>query len=478
MNKNFCKIFLTWIIAAAFLFNTVNAQTFKNNRFIKNDTVSDNLTGYTLKTDKYSYKQGEIITITGTGFGSFEEVELSVETYDEIAGRNQSISRWNVFADISGNISSDLNFDSLALTKGKNIVRAFSTENKNSVETEFSSAIVAPITVSGNPDCAALNANNGTFPTITSDYGFKIDSNASGTFTLTNGSGLVLTGGAPSDPGNSVTTSVSGATLLSWSATLGIDAIIVKGGPNANVYVYNPESMGDTNLVTPNNGGFGVSHIEFCYDYEAKLRIIKDAVPNSSQDFAFTANNLPVAGFTLDDDAGAPGEDGVYSNFIDFTIASFGPANKITVTESFVPGWLLTNIVCTEDSGGPPQSDNSTTSIGLRQATIIAEQGEMITCTFTNEIVLAAGASVSGRVMSSFGQGLSKVSVKITNLETGETFYTISNPFGRYGFEDLQIGVNYVVSVNSKQYQFQPNSKVITLLDAVEDLDFISESEW
>lgn len=475
MNKKFCKIFLTWIIATAFLFNIVNAQTFKDNRLIDKNSLSDDLTNYTLKTDKLSYKQGEIITITGTGFGSFEEIELSIENYDEITGRNQTISRWNVFADLWGNISSDLNFDSLVSTSARNIVRAYSAENKNSVETEFSSAIVAPILVSGAPNCTALNADNATFPSITSNYGFKIDSNASGTFTLTNMPGTELTGGAPSDPGNSVTTNVSGATLLSWSATLGIDAVIVKGGPNANVYVYNPESMGDTNLVTPNNGGFGVSHIEFCYDYEAKLRIIKDAIPDSPEDFTFKANNLPVTDFTLDDDAGA---DNTYSNFIDFTITSFGPANKITVTEDIVSGWLLTNIVCTEDSGGPPQIDNSTTSVGLRQASIIAEQGEMITCTFTNEIVLAAGASISGRITNSSGQGLSKVYVKIINLETGETFYTISNPFGRYGFGDLQVGVNYIVSVNSKQYEFQPSSKVITLLDAVDNFDFISESEW
>jgi hypothetical protein len=477
MNKKYCHTFLTWIIAAAFMFNIVNAQTIKNNRFINDKSLSDDLNGYTLKTDKTSYKQGEIITITGTGFGSFEEVQISVENDDELTGRNRTISRWNVFADIKGNISSEINFDSLVSTTAKNIIRADGTENKVSVETEFSGAVVAPIFVSGNPDCTDLNANNGTFPSITSNYGFKIDSNASGTFTLTNGPGLVLTGGAPSDPGNSVTTNVSGGTLLSWAATLGIDAVIVKGGPNANVYVYNPEAMSDTNLVTPNNGGFGVSHIEFCYDYEAKLRIIKDAVPNSPEDFKFSANNLPVAGFTLDDDAGAPGEDGVYSNFIDFMITGFGPSNKITVTEDTVPGWMLTNITCVEDSGGLPQIDNSTTSIGLRQASIIAEQGEMITCTFTNEVVLAASASIDGTITDSFGRGASKVLVRVTDLDNGETTFTITNPFGYYHIGDLQVGGNYIVRVSSKRYAFSPDSRIITLNEDVVGVDFTADPE-
>lgn len=474
MNKNFYKIVFSWITLSAFLFNFANAQTIKSNRLLTKITSSDELNGYTLKTDKSFYKQGEIITITGTGFGSYEAVELSIENYDELTGINQTTSQWNVYADFQGNIFTWLNFDSLASTKGKNIVKAFSTENKNSVETEFSSAIVAPILVSGNPDCEKLNEDDVNFPSITSNYGFKIDSNASGTFTLTNASGRVLTGGAPSDPGNSVTTNVSGGTLLSWAATLGIDAVIVKGGPNSNVYVYNPESTGDTNLVTPNNGSFGVSHIEFCYDYEAKLRIIKDAVPNADTDFTFTANNLPVSNFTLDDDAGAPGEDNTYSNFIDFTISSFGPSNKITVTENSVPGWLLTNIACTEVSGGPPHSNNSTTSLGLRRATIIAEQGEMITCTFTNEIVLAAGASIEGGITDSSGRGASNVLVRVSDLDTGENRFVLTNPFGYYRIGDLQVGGNYVVRVSSKRYTFTPDTRIVTLNEDIAGVDFIA----
>jgi hypothetical protein len=50
-----------------------------------------------------------------------------------------------------------------------------------------------------------------------------------------------------------------------WSSTLGLDAVIVKGGPDANAYVYTPEAFAGSGLVAP--GGAAVSHIEFCYDY-------------------------------------------------------------------------------------------------------------------------------------------------------------------------------------------------------------------
>jgi hypothetical protein len=54
-----------------------------------------------------------------------------------------------------------------------------------------------------------------------------------------------------------------------WESNIGVDAVIVKGGPNANVYFYDPESTGDTGLhapVGPSGMFAGLSHISFCYD--------------------------------------------------------------------------------------------------------------------------------------------------------------------------------------------------------------------
>ena len=103
---------------------------------------------------------------------------------------------------------------------------------------------VTPTLVPGNPDCNGQNEL------------VRIDPVSSGTFAI---------------PGGSITIVVnSSAKTFDWTSTVGIDFIIVKGGPNANLYVYNPPapSFGDTGLHSPTNlknGRFyGLSHISFC----------------------------------------------------------------------------------------------------------------------------------------------------------------------------------------------------------------------
>src|SRR5215218_2806804 len=59
--------------------------------------------------------------------------------------------------------------------------------------------------------------------------------------------------------------------LVDWTSSKSIDAVIVKGGPNANAYVYAGESSGDTGLHAPFNGPgkyYGLSHVDFCWDDE------------------------------------------------------------------------------------------------------------------------------------------------------------------------------------------------------------------
>jgi LPXTG-motif cell wall-anchored protein len=57
--------------------------------------------------------------------------------------------------------------------------------------------------------------------------------------------------------------------VFDWTSNIGVDVVIAKGGPNSNVYTYDPESTGDTGLHAPvvSSGKFaGLSHISFCYD--------------------------------------------------------------------------------------------------------------------------------------------------------------------------------------------------------------------
>lgn len=116
-------------------------------------------------------------------------------------------------------------------------------------------ATVTPTFVEGsNPTCASIGLTN---TVQAGDY------NASGVYNLPGG--------------DTITVTVSGdAKSISWSSTLSMDAVIVKAGNGANIYDYRPgESFGDTNLLTPSNGGqgqqTGLSHLRFCYDYEVRV---------------------------------------------------------------------------------------------------------------------------------------------------------------------------------------------------------------
>ena len=98
--------------------------------------------------------------------------------------------------------------------------------------------------------------------------------------------------------------------------------------------------------------------------------IVKDAVPNSAQDFAFTENITdegPTA-FTLDDD-----DSETLSNTETFENVVPG---TYTVTEALVPGWLLTGLNCDDT--------DSTGNTGTRTANIVLDPDETVTCTYTN----------------------------------------------------------------------------------------------
>jgi hypothetical protein len=137
-------------------------------------------------------------------------------------------------------------------------------------------ASVPPVYVAGNPTCTDLGYA----------FGFRIDPPNAGTYSI--------------DGINTVTVTTDGI-YFDWSSTLGIDAVISKGGSNANVYVYDPptESFGDTGLhspINPNNGNpFGLSHIDFCYDYE--LTASKTAQTSYTRTYSWTITK------SVDDDS-------------------------------------------------------------------------------------------------------------------------------------------------------------------------------
>ena len=85
---------------------------------------------------------------------------------------------------------------------------------------------------------------------------------------------------------------------------------------------------------------------------------------------------------------------------------------------------------------------------------------------------LAAGVTVSGRVVTSDGRGVRNAVVTMTDPQGGVR-RAVTGSFGYYRFADVQAGETYVVAVSSKRYQFTP--RVLSVTDELSNVDFIAE---
>jgi uncharacterized repeat protein (TIGR01451 family) len=145
------------------------------------------------------------------------------------------------------------------------------------------------------------------------------------------------------------------------------------------------------------------------------ITIVKDAVPNDAQDFAFTTTGTGLSNFSLDDDS-----DGTLMNTKTFTGLNPG---TYSVAEGAVAGWDLTSATCTD---------------GSDPASISLQASEQVTCTFVNtmrgKIIIekqtnpdgAAGSfGFTGEIVASLSDGQS---AEKGNLVPGTYTVTESNP--------------------------------------------------
>jgi len=107
--------------------------------------------------------------------------------------------------------------------------------------------------------------------------------------------------------------------------------------------------------------------------FPATITISKVAEPNDpTQAFPFTATSPSGAGTGIATSFTLTGT----SSTTFSGITKFG---TYTVTEGAVTGWTLTGLTCDED-----KTTDSTTNVSTRTATIGLQEGENVTCTFTN----------------------------------------------------------------------------------------------
>ena len=112
-------------------------------------------------------------------------------------------------------------------------------------------ASVTPTPVnSGNPTCDDFDAS---WTQLKVDGGLGNGTFSDGTLSVTISNFQNSSSGTPGS--------------FDWSSNIGVDAVFVKAGNDKhNLFVYAPESTGDTNLGPQAGQGNGISHISFCYD--------------------------------------------------------------------------------------------------------------------------------------------------------------------------------------------------------------------
>jgi hypothetical protein len=159
------------------------------------------------------------------------------------------------------------------------------------------------------------------------------------------------------------------------------------------------------------------------------LTILKDALPNDSQDFLFNVTGLPGGSFSLDDDAdGTLSNQKVFSNLL---------PGSYSVTEQSTPGWSLTGLSC----------DN--TPVEGATANVNLAAGQNVTCTFTNtklgsisgtKFIVNADGSVTADQTAAMGWTINLI------LGGNVVGTTQTDANGDYSFSDLLIGQSYSIA--------------------------------
>lgn len=85
----------------------------------------------------------------------------------------------------------------------------------------------------------------------------------------------------------------------------------------------------------------------------------------------------------------------------------------------------------------------------------------------------AADVSVSGRVLTANGRGITNTTVTITDAD-GVTRSTLTGSFGFYNFDNVRAGETYIVQVKSKSFSFDQPAQIISVQENVGEIDFIA----
>lgn len=175
--------------------------------------------------------------------------------------------------------------------------------------------------------------------------------------------------------------------LIDWAATIPIDLVVIKGGPNANGYFYVPPAMADSGLHAPNNDSgspAGVSHAVACYT--PRLTISKTADTSFTRTWEWDIEKSVTPGtsdiFTGDSQTFA------YSVEVDrtgYTDSDFRVFGSITIENDTPVDATITSV--TDSIGGAPAD----VDCGVTFPYVLGD-GQTLVCSYDE----AVGSGASG----------------------------------------------------------------------------------
>lgn len=202
----------------------------------------------------------------------------------------------------------------------------------------------------------------------------------------------------------------------------------------------------------------------------ARITVRKRAIglnggTSSTVSFPYAATNLATTSFALTNDA----------EFVDPNVYQYGSTNAVVVQEASVSGWRLDTVECVETSTGLPNTQNSTVDLANKRATIVAEEGEQIMCTFTSQQLAptASSASVTGRVTNPDGAGIRGATLYLYDANTGApAIAATTNSFGFYTFTGLPVGHLYTLELSMRR-GVTSQSMSFTLNEDLTSMNFV-----
>ena len=176
-------------------------------------------------------------------------------------------------------------------------------------------------------------------------------------------------------------------------------------------------------------------------------------IGNGGGDVIFNANNPGAIGFSV-------------TSFSGGTIAAGNNIALVNVTFTAAAGATGTTPITFTDTPARRKASGTDPNNPITQPTYTGG-------TITISGATAAGAAVSGRVLTADGRGIRNVLVTMTNTD-GETRTVNSSAFGYFRFADVPAGQTYIISAAAKRYKFDQSSRVLNLTADIDDVNFIA----